>query len=198
MCFSQNLKGVLQQYGVYDYLIQQQQDFGKLSKKGRSKLIHTIVEHTVFNYIWIEQQEFVILFDMIKTIFKNEDMDKYFIPISENRKSAGGQLFTHFKYRHDILTKECGIRKNKKKKDSSKEKSDIVPETSDIAAEVLRKELIGRSEPWQRIVDDWKKSCYTRRQEILSMETNDIIARWPKFKNKRGIDLVCVFVLILK
>lgn len=108
-----------------------------------------------------------------------------------NRKSPGGQLFSNFKYRHDILTKETGIRKNNQKilkveKAPDLRKSDITPEV----LEEIRTALIGRTELWNRISLDWRKTCADRRNEILKLEVSEVFARWPKYKHKRAVDLV--------
>lgn len=163
-----------------------------LSKKARGKLIAAIVEYTTSNFIWVEQPEFPELFKRIKMIFPHEALDNYYTPTT-SVTTPGGKLFNAFRYGHQMLQKETGISKRKR---SEKKLGKASPNNEStlklVENEALRKELIGRMDPWEEIKDLWVKTFAYRRSEIEDESVNraEIIKRWSKMEKKRGHELV--------
>lgn len=170
---------------------------GPLSKRSRRQLIHNFVEYTVQNLIWISQPQFSSVFTKIQELFNHEKVEKYYNERTKGDGEAypGGKLFNHFKYRHDLLKKELGIRINRKilKPDEKVEFSSIL---TPLEVETIRRDLIGRHEPWERIMSDWEKTAPNRRNEILTLKIAGAIPRWPKYKKKKAVQLVSNILLI--
>lgn len=162
---------------------------GSFNTRYRKLLVHTIVEHTVQNYIWIEQQEFSILFDLIKKLFPNEHIDLYFIP-KKGDQHPTGLLFSNFKHRHKILQQEQGIRKNKKSIKPEINTETFVSQLSTKKVEQIRRELIAKHDPWEDIVKAWEQTCAERMNEMMDKGVSTTLPRWPKYKAMRGYDLV--------
>lgn len=164
----------------------------------RRKLIHTFVEYTIQNVIWIKQNQFLDVFNKIKELFNFEYIENYYNEKTKGDGEAfpGGQLFSHFKYRHDLLKKETGIRVNRKMKVTAL-KEEITSTLTSLEAETIRRDLIGRQEPWERILKDWERTAPNRRNEMLALLVAGTVPRWPKYKKKQGIQLVSIIHLSL-
>ncbi|KAL5280610.1 hypothetical protein ACFFRR_009309 [Megaselia abdita] len=161
-----------------------------LSPKLRRYLIEAIVEYTTSKFIWVEQAEFKVLFDRIKEVFPKESLDLYFVP-GTSTTCPGGALFNAYRYAHARLQKETGISRRKRTKKTLAEvrpehKSTLTKKENDN----LRRELIGREEPWEAIREDWVKTFAYRRNEIEKNGCASVIPRWPKLKKKRGYELI--------
>lgn len=171
-----------------------------LPEKLRKHLVDAIIEYTTSNFIWVEQCEFIVLFNRIKAVFPDEALDTYFTPATQVSQ-PGGRLFNAFRYAHQILQKETGIAKRKR---SKKEVVEARQEYESILtvdqSETLRKELIGRTEPWDAIKELWMKTFAYRRNEIEDESINraEILQRWSKLKKKRGHELVSFNELVNK
>lgn len=154
-------------------------------------MIYTFVEYTVQNLIWISQKEFSDVFSKIQALFKHEKIEKYYNEKTKGDGDAfpGGQLFSHFKYRHDLVKKELGIRKNRKIK-TQEDKIEFSTSLTPLEVENIRRDLIGRQGPWDRILSDWEKTAPTRRNEMTTLGVAKTIARWTKYKKKEGAQLV--------
>ncbi|KAL5279354.1 hypothetical protein ACFFRR_003753 [Megaselia abdita] len=186
-----NLGIIIDRYKVMDWVVDADK---KLSHKARSKLIHAIIQYTIKHVLWISQEDFPKIFEKIQEYFPGEiDMDLYFIPKSAANKNPSGPLLSSFRYYHRILQDETGLRKNKKR---NMKVMDLPLEQIVIATnsemEKLRKELVGRQQPWSRIVEEWKLTFDLRRKEITDPETplQQVFLRWPKYFNIRGDDLI--------
>lgn len=162
---------------------------GKLDSKSRKKLMQVILQYTTHNKIWVPQESYRKVFDMIKAVYPDESMDIWYIPRSEGNRNPGGIIFSGFKYEREKLATDCGLRKNCKK-GTKNEESNQSSIGIDDDAESTRKLLIGRDEPWDQILDDWKKTVEYRRKEICSLKLVDVFNRWPKYKKTRGKELV--------
>lgn len=130
----------------------------RLSQRNREKLIEAIVEYTTMNFIWIEQKEFIIILK-IKELFSKEPMDLYYIPKTSKTCPSGG-LFNAFRYAHSLLQKETGIKRYNKRKSapSNTIRDELSSTLTPDKNEEIRKELIGRSEPWEDVVKDWVRT----------------------------------------
>lgn len=140
----------------------------------------------------MEQDEFPKLFERIKVLFPEESMDNYYTQGTDN-SFPGGSLFNSFRYYHSVLQKETGIcRRKRSKKGCKGMRREIVSDLTEEGNENLRKELIGRMEPWDSIKEDWVKTYSYRRNEIEDKQIDcaTIVSRWPKMKKKRGHELV--------
>lgn len=186
------MKAILTKFNVFDTL-EREAKLGVLSKISRRKLIYTFVEYTIQNYIWIKQTEFLDVFNKIQNLFKYEKIERYYNAKTKGDGEAypGGQLFSHFKYRHDLLRKETGIRVNRKIQ-KSKPIEELPSKLTSLEAETIRRDLIGRQEPWERIVKDWEKTAPNRRNDMLKYKVVGTVPRWPKYKKKQGAQLVSV------
>ncbi|KAL5276718.1 hypothetical protein ACFFRR_002129 [Megaselia abdita] len=185
-----DLKVILVRFNIFDKL-QKQAALGPLPKRSRTQLIHTFVEYTVQQLVWIAQKEFLDVFLKIKALFKYESIENYYNEGSKKSGNAfpGGQLFSHFKRRHEQLRKELGISRNRIKK--RPEEIVELPSTLTLSeAENMRRELIGRQGPWDRILTDWEKTAPNRRNDMLALKVVGTILRWPKYKKKQGIQLI--------
>uniref|UniRef100_T1H0H2 Uncharacterized protein n=1 Tax=Megaselia scalaris TaxID=36166 RepID=T1H0H2_MEGSC len=60
----------------------------------------------------------------------------------------------------------------------------------DTTSEGIRKELLSRYEPWDRIKSDWKETFDYRRNEIMTKKLVDIFRRWPKYCKEKGKEFV--------
>lgn len=129
-------------------------------------------------------------FEKIKELFPEENIDHYFIKNSGKQSYTTGLLFSHYKYRHELLKKELKISKNEKQLKPPRNSSNIESNTDKIQIETLRKELIGKHEPWEDIVSGWKKTCSERMLEMCDRDLAKILNRWPKYKALRGYELV--------
>ncbi|KAL5290350.1 hypothetical protein ACFFRR_009973 [Megaselia abdita] len=185
-----DLKAILVRFNIFEKL-QKQAALGPLPKRSRTQLIHTFVEYTVQQLVWIAQKEFLDVFLKIKALFKYESIENYYNEGSKKSGNAfpGGQLFSHFKRRHEQLRKELGISRNRIKK--RPEEIVELPSTLTLSeAENMRRELIGRQGPWDRILTDWEKTAPNRRNDMLALKVAGTIPRWPKYKKKQGIQLI--------
>lgn len=156
-------------------------------------MIATIVEHTVQNLIWIKQKQFADVFQKIQALFMHEKLEKYYNEKAQGDGEAypGGQLFSHYKYMHSFVKKELGIRVNRKIK-KTKEIVELPSILTPVQVENMRRDLIGRQEPWDRILRDWEKTAPNRRNEMVALRVAATIPRWPKYKKKQGFQLVSV------
>lgn len=195
--YLQNLEKALQSFPAFQRCMEYKGATEPLPDKRRDDLVKAIVEYTTLNFIWIKQSEFEIVFKKIKELFPMETMDNYYIEKKEGQKSAGGELYNRFRYFHSMLQKETGIKKNRNpKKDDSIEHNENT-EDFDNTMDELRRELIGRHDPWDQILIDWRKTYDYRRNDILSKGLAQSVPRWPKFKNKQGPQLVSILLLHL-
>lgn len=187
------MKSILVKCNLFDKL-KKESELGTLSTRSRRQLIYGFVEHTIQNVIWISQHEFLDVFEKVQSLFKFEKIEKYYNEKTKGDGNAypGGQLFYHYKYRHDILKKEQGIRKNRKLKKPEK-KCEYACTLTPLEAERIRRDLIGRQEPWERILSDWEKTAPNRRNDMLTLEVAGTVPRWPKYKKKQAVQLVSTF-----
>lgn len=162
-----------------------------LPEAARKVLIKSIIEWTVRNVVWISVKDFPKLFKNIKELFPNEGIDLYFIQKCPGNYGYSGALFNAFRTRHKILRKETGIRKNNaiaKKTVAEPLKLSSIDIPRDV--EVIRQGLISRYEPWDNILEDWRKTFDFRRREIKDLPLAKVLLRWPKFNSSRGYEMV--------
>lgn len=166
-----------------------------LSDQARKKLIKIIVDWTVREMVWLKQSDYPILFKKIKSIFPKETLELYFISKGNGNKNPSGALYNCFRRRHNLFKKEIGFESHVQIQKPSKASINIdVINTLPKPVEVIRQRLINRSEPWSSVLLDWKETYPSRRNEILTKKLDEVFARWPKFKYKDGIEMVCLYI----
>lgn len=194
------MQDILKDVGQLTYFIREKKKNPDLplSDEARKHLIHSIVEWTCRNFIWMSTTDCDDLFKQIKEYFPHENLTLYF----RDKKTYGnysGEFYNHFRARHDRLKEETGIRKNntsgKKKVVLDLEKKDEDEELQPLpkTVEVIRQRLISRAEPWEEVLSDWKKTFESRRSEIKDRTLAVVLKRWPKFNHSRGSEMVTIF-----
>lgn len=178
----------MKEYNVYNRLYVE--TGGILTDKNRKELIHTIISYTTDNRIWVPQNQYVEIFEMVKKYFKEETLDIWYCPKSKGQKNPTGDLFMAFRNERARLSKDFGITKNYKQ---SKENAQVSTAVMDTTSEGIRKELLSRYEPWDRIKSDWKETFDYRRNEIMTKKLVDIFRRWPKYCKEKGKEFVSIF-----
>lgn len=179
---------IIEFYGKTEYFDKEKSNLGPLNKKAKKKLIKIIVDWTVREMIWLSLKDFPTLFEKIKDIFPKESMCMYFVP-KEGDNNPSGPLYNAFRRSHQLLRQETGLRRNqlsaKKQKDNAATQ-EVLPSEIDV----IRQRLISRSEPWNAIMEDWRKTFVYRRNEIVTTPLADVFNRWTKYKHKRGVEMV--------
>lgn len=136
----------------------------------------------------IRKDRFSKLADEITKIFPTENREIYFVPYSSvTRKVTSGKLWEVFNYfkKRDKLSK--------KPRDKALPDENFVTETEqDI------KELLGflktNSEPYEKILEYWKKTSSQRLQDLSKKENysiHDYFKEYPALKGPKGNFLIC-------
>lgn len=182
---------IIKLYGQTAYFEKEQKKLGPLCKKAKKRLVHLIVDWTIRETVWLALKDYPIVFEKIQAIFPRETLCMYFIP-KEEEVSPSGLLYNHFRRRHSLLHEETGICRNQKTKKEKKQiiSLQVLPSNIDL----IRQRLISRSEPWSKILEDWKNTFEYRRNEVLTTPLADIFNRWPKYKNKKGMEMVIFLI----
>lgn len=176
-------------YGNTDYFYKENASSGPLSGKARKKLAAIIVDYTIRENIWLSLKDFPILCCKIKEVFPKESEKLYFIGIGRGNSNPTGLLYNMFRRRHYEHRLEIGIERNQRKK--TKKEDSMTTTDLPNAMEVLRQQLISRSEPWNSVMEWWKATFHFRRIEVMQLPTVKVLDRWPKFKQQpKGIDMV--------
>lgn len=192
----QSLAEIIELCGHTAYFKSETTKLGPLSKKAAKRLVKVIVDWTVREFVWLSLKDFPKVFEKIKELIPRESICLYFIP-KEEGNNPSGLLYNSFRRRHQLLREETGIRRNQK---SQEKKAPLAFNQEQLPVEVdlIRQRLISRSEPWSSIMEDWKATFNYRRNEIMSIHLADIFNRWPKFKHKKGMEMVILFILLVE
>lgn len=190
MHWLQDLQLIINRYGQRNYFEKEKASLGSLSNKARKKLIRTIVDWTTREFIWLSLKDFPKLFSKIKEIFQNENEKLYFIARGPGNPHPSGQLYNAFRRSHEALRAETGISRNQKTKSKKPNKAEFKELPAQVDA--IRQRLIDRSEPWDKVLTDWKETFVYRRKEVMILPTTKTLTRWPKFKKQRGYEMVII------